>query len=621
MLYVVLSLIIGLIFGVVSGVVVLISRRRFSPAVYIVAIGGFVGGFLISLSLLLFSMPSIGSIILVCLLLGGILTIVLSRFFSKSFGKLGRRAEGIFLLVLAGGMLATSAYYGVSSAIWKGYDQAKYFDSILQFPTTMLPFSETITGDHIRVVDSGLASELIQKSSPFGSNTLIQELHVGKINGKLMWIGVIGTDAIMIGKDNMGRTRNSIFGFAGVDLTDPTKPVVTVNQSFDIGHYLVRTKNLQRLIWKINPNYKQGDNSYFSMNDEGEMRMLVPYSIIQNWKIEKSNDIAMSTYLQKLGGVLEFDSEGNLINDYKDFSLLPDYARIQCYPEDWLEYNINKWGRHRKGNHEFAYWFTTSEQLGISWFDDVRVIYDANSGETSQYVMLTQPESESQLLRGAVKANATGIYFFDWSTLQPKLIDTYNALTHCETMISLIEPAGTANLYEPILPLLYPFREKYHNMSDYAYIVPIQLSAQTLGGICITNPFDTSGIKTIWEKAVIGDTVHEVLERALTRYIDEIIGEEIITPVDNYTETFEIYDLTSFEQDGDTIFVAYGNLTYVPDNETLAIYENTTVWFTQDYLNVSQWQMVLFLEIGDVLKLEVVYQNTIFYCKEIISIE
>ncbi|MBN1331178.1 MAG: hypothetical protein JXA54_17030 [Candidatus Heimdallarchaeota archaeon] len=618
MLYVILSLILGLIFGVVSGVVVYLSRRRFSPAVYIVAAGGFVGGFLISLSLLLFSMPSIGSIILVCLLLGGILIIFLSRFFSKNFGKLGRRAEGIFLLVLAGGMLVTTAYFGVSSALFKGYDQAKYFDSILQFPNEMLPFSETITGDHIRVVDSDLAAEIIQKSSPFGSNTMIQELHVGKINGKLMWIGVIGTDAIMIGKDNIGRTRNSIFGFAGVDLTDPSKEVVIIDQSFDIGHYLVRTKNLQRIIWKINPNYKQGDNSYFSMNDEGEMRMLVPYSIVQNWRIEKTYDIAMSTYLQKLGGVLEFDSDGNLIKDYQNLSELPDYARIQCYPEDWLEYNINKWGRHRKGNNQFAYWFTTSEQLGISWFDDIRVIYDANTAETSQYVMLTQPESESQLLRGAIKANVTGIYFFDWSTLQPKPIDTLNALYHCETAID-VEVGTTTHNYIPILPLLYPIRQTNRNMSDYAYVVPIQFSSIRFGGICITNPYDPSGVQTIVEFASVVDTVDIVLDRALDKYL-ELIGDEIST-LDNYTETLEIINLASFEQNGNTIYVAYGNLTYIPDGETIAIHENRTVWFTQHYLNVSQWEKVLFLEVGDILKLNIVYVNTIIYCLEIISVE
>ena len=93
-----------------------------------------------------------------------------------------------------------------------------------------------------------------------------------------------------------------------------------------------------------------------------------------------------------------------------------------------------------------------------------------------------------------------------------------------------------------------------------------------------------------------------------------------LTSEDNYTETLDIYDLNSFEQDGNTIYVAYGNLTYIPENETIPIQDNTTVWFTQDYLNVTQWEQVLFLEIGDYLTLEIQKINDIFYCLEIITI-
>jgi hypothetical protein len=613
----VLALILGLVFGLLAGFVVFVSRGEFSPSVLVVAGGGFVAGFLVTLIGVWFSMPTWGTVILMCFLIGGIGIIALLRLFSRSFGRLGRRWETIVLLVVAGGLLVTSSYFGLSSTIWRGYDTAKYFDSILEFPDEKLPFNNIIEGKNLRVVDSDLAAEIIQKSSPFGSNSMILELHVGKIYGELMWIGVIGTDSIRIGTDNAERKRNTIFGFAGVDLTDPTKEIVVVEQPFTIGHYLARQKTLNRIIWKINPNYRAGDNSYFSMNDDDEMRLLVPYSISKSWRVEETYDIAMATYLEKLGGILEFDSEGNLIGDYTDFALLPDYARIQCYPEDWLEYNINKWGRHRKGDHEFAYFFTTSEQLGISWYDDVRVIYDASEGETSQYIMLTQPESESQLLRGAIKANASGIFFFDWSDLSPKPIDTLNAIQHCATALD-IEIGTTDHNFYPILPLLFPIRDTYKNMTDYAYVVPIQLSNIRFGGVCITNPFDPSGVQTVIEFAEELDTVDDVLNEALNSYF-LMLGAETPT-VDNKTETLNITAITSFETDGDTIYVAYGNLTYYPYGNSTPFAENTTVWFTQDFLNVSQWQQVIFLQVGDVLELNVTEVNDIFYCLEIISV-
>ena len=612
-----LALILGSIFGVLAALVVWIAKGEATPAMGIVGGGAFLAGFLISLTQFWFSMPTWGTVVVVGLLLGGIMVIVMLRLFSRSFGRLGRSPEKIVVLVVGILMLILPVWFGVSSAIYRGYDQARYFDTVLEFSDEPMPFNNIVTGDHLRVVDSDLAEELIQKSSPFGSNTMILEMHVGKIYGKLMWVGVIGTDSMRIGTDNADRKRNSIFGFVGVDLTDPSADVVVVEQPFTIGHYLARSKTLNRIIWKINPNYRAGDNSYFSMNDEDEMRLLVPYSVSNSIRFENTNAIAMTTYLEKVGGVLEFDAQGNLIKDYKDLTTLPHYARIQCYPEDWLEYNINKWGRHRKDNHEFQYFFTTTEQLGISWYDDVRVIYDANTGKTSQYVMLTQPESESQLLRGAIKANATGIYFFDWSTLYPKPIDTYNALVHCLTAID-VEVGTTEHNYYPILPLLYPIRESYQNMSDYAYVVPIQFESLRFGGIAITNPYDNSGIETIIEFADATDTVETVLARALDNYL-VMLGDEG-TGVSNYTETLEIADITSFEKEGNTIYVAYGNLTYIPANATVPISSNETVWFTQAYLNTTQWETVLFLEIGDIVKINVILLNDIFYCKNIVSV-
>ena len=617
MLIFVAALIMGVIFGVIGTVVVWLAKGEFNLGTGIVGGGAFVAGFLVSLIQFWYTMPTWGSIVLIGLLIAGVGTIALLRLFSRSFGRLGRSPEKIAALAMGALILIGPIYFGLSSVIWRGYDQAKYFDSILEFPDEKMPFNNIIEGNNLRVVDSDLAAEIIQKSSPFGSNSMILELHVGKIYDELMWIGVIGTDSIRIGTDNAERKRNTIFGFAGVDLTDPTKEIVVINQTFTIGHYLARQKTLNRIIWKINPNYRAGDNSYFSMNDDDEMRLLVPYSISKSWRGESTYDIAMTTYLEKLGGVLEFDSEGNLIEDYTDFSLLPDYARIQCYPEDWLEFNINKWGRHRKGDHEFAYFFTTSEQLGISWFDDVRVIYDVNKGETSQYIMLTQAESESQLLRGAIKANASGIFFFDWADLQPKPIDTLNAIKHCTTEIDLVR-GTTEHEFYPILPLLFPIRDIYNNMTDYAYVVPVQLSNIRFGGICITNPFDPSGVQTVFEEAQEFETIDEVLNEALNSYFIKL-GLE--TPsIDNKTETLNLTNIASFESDGDTIYVAYGNLTYYPYGDSTAFSENTTVWFTQDYLNVSQWQTVIFLQVGDFLEINVTEVNEIFYCLEIISV-
>ncbi|MEA2071916.1 MAG: hypothetical protein U9O98_11590 [Asgard group archaeon] len=231
--------------------------------------------------------------------------------------------------------------------------------------------------------------------------------------------------------------------------------------------------------------------------------------------------------------------------------------------------------------------------------------------------MTSKESSGSKLLRGAIKANSTGIYFFDWSDIDPKPINTKSALDNSKNEIDKKIGTTTHN-YDPILPLLYPFRDIYGNMSDYAYILPIQFEQLRFGGVCITNPFDTSGTKTWVEFAESSDTVNMVLNRAINEYL-LLLGEDTATE-SNYTETFVIEQITSFESNGNTNYVAEGNLTYMPLDEETPKSENTTVWFTQNYLNITQWEIVLFLHVGDVLQLEVSLINDIFYCMQIFSV-
>ena len=129
---------------------------------------------------------------------------------------------------------------------------------------------------------------------------------------------------------------------------------------------------------------------------------------------------------------------------------------------------------------------------------------------------------------------------------------------------------------------------------------------------------DSDYIRSKIEFAEEFETIDHVLNEALNSYFI-MLGAE--TPsVDNKTETLDIYNFTSFEKDGDTIYVAYGNLTHYPYGNSTPFSENTTVWFTQDYLNITQWQIVIFLQVGDVLEMNITEVNEIFYCLEIISV-
>jgi len=134
MLIFVAALIMGVIFGVIATAVVWIAKGEFNLGTGIVGGGAFLAGFLVSLMQFWYTMPTWGSIILIGLLVAGVGTIALLRLFSRSFGRLGRSPAKIAALAMGALILIGPVYFGLSSALWRGYDQAKYFDSILEFP-------------------------------------------------------------------------------------------------------------------------------------------------------------------------------------------------------------------------------------------------------------------------------------------------------------------------------------------------------------------------------------------------------------------------------------------------------------------------------------------------------
>jgi hypothetical protein len=127
MLFIVAALIMGLIFGVIGTAVVWLAKGEFNLGTGIVSGGAFLAGFLVSLIQFWYTMPTWGSIILLGLLIIGIGIIALMRLFSRSFGRLGRSPVKIAAVAIGALILIGPVYFGLSSAIWRGYDQAKSF--------------------------------------------------------------------------------------------------------------------------------------------------------------------------------------------------------------------------------------------------------------------------------------------------------------------------------------------------------------------------------------------------------------------------------------------------------------------------------------------------------------
>ncbi len=104
---------------------------------------------------------------------------------------------------------------------------------------------------------------------------------------------------------------------------------------------------------------------------------------------------------------------GELIQDYRydQREDLPAHATIQLYSEGWLESQISNWGQSLVNDNEVRWstvlpWVRSERLLGID--DDVRVVINPDTLEAVQYILLDSTDSTNQILRGAIKANASG---------------------------------------------------------------------------------------------------------------------------------------------------------------------------------------------------------------------
>ncbi|MDH5647030.1 MAG: hypothetical protein OEZ01_13535 [Candidatus Heimdallarchaeota archaeon] len=487
-------------------------------------------------------------------------------------------------------------------------DNAKYFEQELTYDSG-LPFYTPVNGSELRIVDYWLASAIMDKSNTFGSNYAVWDIHLGKYNGRTYWIGAVIFDGIIASSE-----KNMIKGFIAVDFSDPTADIIVIHQEFPISQSLILNRDLQRFVWNIDHDYLAGENYYFSQNaDTGDMELIVPYSIRDRAFFGKSG-FFISQEVVMDGGVLIIDKNGDLIGDFKDRTQLPDHAQIQMYDEWWLERGIGYWGQSLVEDHKVSWsaglpWVKSQRKLGID--DDVRVVVNPDNNKDVQYVMLDSTGSSNQILRGGIKTNATGIYYYNWESYG--YIDTDTAHQHVrDTVTSLRETQSHG--YTTLLPILYPYKENVSTLEDYAYIVPLQLGESRFGGIAITDPSDTTGTNTIVEFVEPEETrtVSEVIDAALAKYNALISGNtNTPNPTNQHTGNFTISSMYNYIRDGNTEYIFEGYF------DTLDA--NITVVFSQRYISdESKWIRIATSEIDDILIITIVLFDSIYYAHDII---
>lgn len=487
-----------------------------------------------------------------------------------------------------------------SLAIYTPKDNANYYDDLLTYDSG-LPFNTKIDGDFLRVVDKELAQSIMLKSNLFGSNTKITDIHLGKINGSTYWIGAVSFSGSKIFRPDM----NMYMGFMAVDFKDPQLAPIKIDEKFYVGTDLVLGRQLDRVIYDFNYNYIVADNVFYTQAPDNHMRLMVPYAVQASPLLGQKNAGFVTQEIQKDGGVLELGADGTVLHDYKDRSTVPDYALVQLYSEHWLKREIDWWGRSMTSPHTFGTfthfggWLKSQWLMGID--DDVHVVIDPDTERDIQYIMLDSSGSDNQILRGAIKVNATGMFYYDWSTYA--FIDTNTAHEHGETVLT-DHFGNSVHGYTTLLPILYPIKQNPHTMHDYAYVMPLLFRNVRFGGIVVTDPQDKTGVHSSVAIVDLNKPVNisQIVLHAINQYL-----LTSSTSISNSTGNFTIATKTNYVSEGNTIYVMNGNFT----TGNITTYE--TILFRQDLIDkLNQWILVVNAKIGDVLIIELSIEEGVF---------
>ncbi|MCE7737018.1 MAG: hypothetical protein GPJ54_19185 [Candidatus Heimdallarchaeota archaeon] len=334
------------------------------------------------------------------------------------------------------------------------------------------------------------------------------------------------------------------------------------------------------------------------MNDDtGQMELIVPFHIRDHVLLGDENGGLITQDMWIDGGVLIINNKGDVVKEYgaDQRDEVPTHAQIQMYSETWLETNIGAWGKSIVNDHETSWsasalpWARSSRRMGID--DDVRVVVDPDTGGYVQYTLLDSTDSSNSILRGAIKANSSGLFYYNWEDFN--YIDTNSAHDHVDQAV--IDVVGTSTHgYKTLLPILYPIGSNVSTLADYAYVVTLQLGDSRFGGIAISDPSDKTGTRTVIEFAKSESVVDiaGTMDKAISRYL--ALTQDGNTTLIDEANDFTISQKFSYVEQGNTIYVMEG----------LFGTENQTIVFSQEYiLTIVEWIQVVTSEIDDTLRI------------------
>lgn len=484
--------------------------------------------------------------------------------------------------VLISVLLLSMLIFSGNQLLYTSHDNAQYFDSLLVYDRK-LPLTNAVDVVDVSIVSAELARQIMQQNNVFGRGTVVAEVGLGMMNHSTYWIGAVTYD----NNRYFDNELNMYVGFLAVNYSDPYDGVKVIPQKFYIGESLVANRDLHHVIYDNDTDYLI-DKSYFSMSSSGEMRLLVPYVVQAKPMFGAVTGAGIITQeIQLLGGVLEYTASGEQLHNYQNLENLPPYASYYYYCDNWVNRMTTYWGASYENSHEFD---VLTHLFGSASLIAYPASLIRSSGVYQQNVLLTDDAGEH--LRGLIKANQSGFYYYDWSA--ENLLGPGDVIERLRNLLA--DSVRNSLLQVATLVDLYPAVDNPQTLGDYVYVVKLQQQSGNFGGIALVNPTDTT-----WQHTILLTTDDETTPAAV-----------ITTALNDYrqgtsigTGNFTISEQYNYVEHGSTVYIMNGLL-----NATI----NRTIIFSQEYIKVkNEWVLVVESEPGDMLYVEMILLQGNFY--------
>jgi len=421
-------------------------------------------------------------------------------------------------------------------------NNAVYFNTHIEYMPQGTPlFKKEIPDNMLRLTTAELARNIaVRNLGAFGSNVEVLSAHITLYKNRLVWVVTIGR-ALW--------SDNKIYGAVLIDANNPEAPPEIVKENFFVGEGLICFPPFQlggiqgNAYFSVTSNNLYG-RAYLTPDENGKWKYVLTATTVDQW-----------SFVSRPIGVYVYNNFG--VENFYSIDNLPEFI-TQPYDENVMEYLVNCWGSHRRGEG-FDLWaggfpfFIPPSNDRVEISDDTRFIVDPDSNEIVA-VITVDPIGPVETLAGIFKISRHGIQYYN--------LRAYEIMSGHQAVNVILShlPKPSTGEYKGKMPLLYPLN------GTYTWFVPIYWEGEEEGhrtirlaglGLVQGNDVNHFAITMTSEGYVGASLVSETKRRYLGGETPQQPETRVVTGILKYK--------FNYIKNGNTVYV----LTIQSGNETI----------------------------------------------------